>query len=133
MSNREPRQIVSFDVQMDKKSFDYRVLWTKQHGLKSTAQMETQHILTWFFRASIFAMSATRKTRSQSKALMLMRHYIPLLRRHSRCFARKIETPHAVVSVFVDTYSKFGAAKMKFRQNRAPNSRELPFSLSDFL
>ena|GEM_PF-6994302 len=34
---------------------------------------------------------------------------------------------------FVDAYNRFGVAKMKFRQNRVPNSRELAFSVLDFL
>ncbi|MDR0406117.1 MAG: IS1 family transposase, partial [Clostridiales bacterium] len=62
-----------------------------------------------------------------------LRHYIPILARRSRCFPRSIETLYAVVAVFVEAYNKFGAAKMKFRRNRDPNSRELPFSVLDFL
>jgi len=33
----------------------------------------------------------------------------------------------------VDAYNVFGVAKMKFRQNRNSKSRELPFSILDFL
>ena len=62
-----------------------------------------------------------------------LRHYIPLLRRRSRCFPRKLETLQAVLTVFVDAYNAFGVAKMKFRQNRDPKARELPFSVLDFL
>jgi len=62
-----------------------------------------------------------------------LRHYIPILARRSRCFPRKLETLRAVLEVFVDAYNKFGTAKMKFKQNRNPNSRELPFSVLDFL
>ena len=62
-----------------------------------------------------------------------LRHYIPVLARRSRCFARKLETLQAVMEVFVDAYNKFGEAKTRFRQNRDPKSRELPFSVLDFL
>jgi len=62
-----------------------------------------------------------------------LRHYIPLLRRRSRCFSRKLETLRVVLEVFVDAYNAFGVAKMKFRQNRNSKSRELPFSILDFL
>jgi len=62
-----------------------------------------------------------------------LRHYIPLFARRSRCFARKIETLFAVVDVFVAAYNRFGIAKMKFRRNRNSISRELPFSVFDFL
>jgi len=61
------------------------------------------------------------------------RHYIPILARRSRCFPRKIETLQAVMEVFVEAYNQFGEAKMKFRRNRDPNSRELPFSVLDYL
>ena len=60
-----------------------------------------------------------------------LRHYIPILARRSRCFARKLETLRAVLEVFVDAYNRFGIAKMNFRRNRS--SRELPFSVLDFL
>ena len=60
-----------------------------------------------------------------------LRHYIPLLARKSRCFARKLDTLKAVVEVFVEAYNRFGVAKMKYRRNR--KSRELPFSVLDFL
>ena len=60
-----------------------------------------------------------------------LRHYIPVLARRSRCFARKIETLFAVVAVFVDAYNRFGLAKYKYRQ-RNPKG-ELSFSVVDFL
>jgi hypothetical protein len=62
-----------------------------------------------------------------------LRHYIPVLARRSRCFARNLETLRAVIDVFVDAYNRFGVAKMNFRRNRNPKSRELPFSVLDFL
>ena len=62
-----------------------------------------------------------------------LRHYIPILARRSRCFAREIETLWGVIEVFVDAYNQFGVAKMKYRCNRDPKSRELSFSVLDFL
>ena len=62
-----------------------------------------------------------------------LRHYIPILRRRSRCFPRKLETLQAVLEVFAEAYNAFGVAKMKFRQHRNPNARELPFSVFDYL
>jgi len=38
-----------------------------------------------------------------------------------------------VVELFVQAYNAFGIAKWKFRQNRTSPSRELPFSVLDFL
>ena len=62
-----------------------------------------------------------------------LRHYIPILARRSRYFPRKLETLLAVLEVFADAYNAFGMAKLNFRQNRDLNSRELPFSVLDFL
>ncbi len=60
-----------------------------------------------------------------------LRHYIPILARRSRCFARTIETLYAVVAVFVDAYNRFGLAKYNYRQNKLKG--EFPFSVVDFL
>jgi len=62
-----------------------------------------------------------------------LRHYIPILRRRSRCFPRSLDTLNAVLNVFVDAYNAFGVAKMKFRHGRDPTARELPFSVLDFI
>ena len=37
-----------------------------------------------------------------------LRHYIPIVARRSRFFARTLETLRAVVEVFVDAYNRFG-------------------------
>jgi IS1 family transposase len=62
-----------------------------------------------------------------------LRHYIPILARRSRCFPRGIDTLRAVLEVFAVAYNAFGVAKMKFRHGRDPKSRELPFSVLDFI
>ena len=45
-----------------------------------------------------------------------LRHYIPGLRRRSRCFYRSLETLRAILSIFINAYNKFGEAKHKRRQ-----------------
>ena len=60
-----------------------------------------------------------------------LRHYIPVLARRSRCFARTLETLQAVVEVFVGAYNRFGAAKHAYRQRRPTGG--FPFALVDFL
>jgi len=62
-----------------------------------------------------------------------LRHYIPILRRRSRCFPRSLDTLNAVLKVFADAYNAFGVAKLRFRLGRDPNARELPFSVLDFI
>lgn len=60
-----------------------------------------------------------------------LRHYIPLLARRSRCFARSLETLSTVVDVFVHAYNKFGIAKYNYRKHNPKG--EIPFGLVDFL
>ena len=92
----------------------------------------------WFgYVDVIYPGKHVRNTRDKSDTYTVegvnadLRHYIPLLARRSRCFARKIETLCAVLDVFVDAYNRFGEAKVRFMEGRT--SRELPFSVLDFL
>ena len=59
-----------------------------------------------------------------------LHHYIPILARCSRCFARTLETLQAVVEVFVDAYNRFGAAKYAYRQRQSKGG--FSFALVDF-
>lgn len=60
-----------------------------------------------------------------------LRHYIPCLKRRSRCFPRKLENLQAVITVFVHAYNRFGLAKARLRA-RNPDAA-IPFSFFDFL
>ncbi len=60
-----------------------------------------------------------------------LRHYIPGLRRRSRCFYRSADTLRAVLSVYINAYNKFGDAKYRF-QLKYP-LKHYNFSLVDFL
>ena len=60
-----------------------------------------------------------------------LRHYIPVLARRSRCFARTLETLTAVMRVFVEAYNRFGLAKKHFYKHQTKG--EPPFGLVDFL
>ena len=62
-----------------------------------------------------------------------LRHYIAGLRRRSRCFFRKAETLIAVLSIFIDAYNKFGAAKLEYRMRHPGCGRDFHFSHLDFI
>ena len=71
-----------------------------------------------------------------------LRHYISGLRRRSRCFFRSMETLETVLTVFINAYTKYGEAKLKYgvpvqhRPNHGKHlhkHRELGFSILDFL
>ena len=130
--SREPRQIAGFDVAFD-------ISPARIQNIIDIAPPAERYCTDGYlgYIDIVYPGQHIRNVRNKSDTFTVegvnadLRHYIPLLARRSRCFARKLETLRAVVDVFVDAYNQFGLAKMKFRQNR--KSRELPFSVLDFL
>jgi len=134
MVSRNPRQIVGFDVAFDKSP--ERI----QRIVDDGPQARRYCTDGWRgYLDVIYPGKHIRNTANKSDTFTVegvnadLRHYIPILARRSRCLPRKLETLKAVVEVFAEAYSRFGEAKMLFRQNRNPNSRELPFSVLDYL
>jgi len=144
MISREPRQIISFDVQHDMKSF-------RLQGIVDNA-IEAKEYCTdgcVGYLDVIFPGKHRRNIRNKRDTHIIegvnadLRHYIAGLARRSRCFFRSLETLHAVLEVFIDAYNKFGEAKLKYRvpvvHKKTTNSKKLhkfrdtPFNLLDFL
>jgi IS1 family transposase len=144
MVSREPRQIVGFDVALDKSP-------ERIQAIVDSAP-EAQNYCTDGYLGYVDVIYPGRHIRNVSNKNDTftvegvnadLRHYIPILARRSRCFARKLETLRAVMDVFVDAYNKFGKAKLKYRvpTNHKSQSntkhlhkfRDLPFSLLDFI
>ena len=132
MVSREPRQIVGFDVALDKSpiriqrmvdsAFDAEEYCTDGYSGYVDIVYPGRHIRNIHNKKDTYTVEGINAD---------LRHYIPLLARRSRCFARKLETLYAVVDVFVDAYNRFGRAKHKYRQTRSHG--EIPFSVLDFL
>jgi IS1 family transposase len=134
MVSRLPRQIVGFDVAFDKSRERIQTIVDNAPPAKKYC---TDGYLGYI--DVVYPGEYHRNIHNKNDTFTVegvnadLRHYIPILRRRSRCFPRKLETLYAVVAVFVEAYNAFGIAKMKFRQNRNPKSCELPFSVLDFL
>ena len=134
MVSRLPRQIVGFDVAFDKSP-------ERIQALVDTAPPAENYCTDGYlgYIDVVYPGRHVRNIHDKNDTFTVegvnadLRHYIPLLRRRSRCFPRKLDTLQAVLRVFADAYNSFGVAKMIFRKNRNPNSRELPFSVFDFL
>ncbi len=132
MVSREPRQVVGFDVAYDKSP-------ARIQRIVDNAPYAEKYCTDGYFGYIdvIYPGQHIRNVRDKSDTFTVegvnadLRHYIPILRRKSRCFARKLDTLKTVLEVFVEAYNRFGVAKMKYRLNR--KSRELPFSVLDFL
>ena len=136
MVSRNPRQIVGFDVAYD------RTFERIQDIVDSSPPASEYHTDGfWNYVDVSYPGKHIRNIHDKSNTYTAesinadLRHYIPILARKSRCFARKLETLKAVMCVFVDAYNHFGKAKMEYRQRRGlgRESRELPFSIVDFL
>jgi IS1 family transposase len=130
--SRKPRQIVGYDVAFDKSPS--RI----QDIVDNSLVADTYHTDGWLgYVDVIYPGTHIRNTRDKSDTFTVegvkadLRHYIPILARKSRCFARKIETLQIVMNVFADAYNQFGIAKHKYRQRRMTG--ELPFAIVDFL
>ena len=134
MVSRKPRQLVGFDVAFDKSPERIQsIVDSAPEAKKYCTDGWTGYLDVIYPGRHIRNVSNKKDTFTVEGANADLRHYIPILARRSRCFPRKLETLQAVVEVFADAYNKFGVAKMKFRQNRDSKSREIPFSVIDFL
>ena len=132
MVSRNPRQIVGFDVAFDKSP--ERI----QRIVDGAPEAKRYCTDGWFgYVDVVYPGWHIRNTRDKSDTFTVegvnadLRHYIPILARRSRCFARKLETLQTVIVVFVEAYNRFGVAKHRYRLTR--QTGELPFSVLDFL
>ena len=133
MVSREPRQIVGFDVALDKTAA--RIQNIVDHAPPAEKYCTDGYV--GYLDVDYYGAHHVRNIHDKSDTFTVegvnadLRHYIPLLARRSRCFARKLETLRAVVEVFVEAYNQFGVAKNKWRLSHT--STELPFAIVDFL
>ena len=144
MISREPRQIVGFDAGFDKSP--ERIQRIVDNAPKAERYCTDEYLGYCdiaFWGEHIRNISDKSNTHNVESVNADLRHYIPGLKRRNRCFYRSIETLHAVLSVFVDAYNKFGEAKFKYRvptNHKSTNHakhlhkfRDLPFCVLDFL
>jgi len=130
--SRLPRQIVGYDVAYDKSPDRRQAIVDSAPEAKTYC---TDGCLGYV--DVVYPGKHIRNIRNKKDTYTVegvnadLRHYIPILARRSRCFARKPETLQAVIEVFADAYNKFGEAKYKYRKKRLTG--EIPFGVVDFL
>ena len=130
--SRTPRQIVGFDVACDKAPERIQKIVDAAPNAEAYC---TDGYLGYI--DIVYPGKHIRNVRDKKDTFTVeginadLRHYIPILARRSRCFARSLETLTAVVTVFVEAYNRFGLAKQHFRRYR-PNS-DFPLGFVDFL
>ena len=132
MVSREPRLIVGFDVAKDKSPKRIQRIvdnapWAREYCTDGWSG----------YIDVVYPGRHIRNTRDKSDTYTVegvnadLRHYIPILARRSRCFARSLETLQAVMDVFVEAYNRFGRAKHRYRLIH--ENSVFPFALVDFL
>lgn len=132
MVSREPRQIVGIDVAKDKSP-------ERIQAIVDNAPPAEQYFSDGYLGYTDIVYPGRYKQNIHNKNDTFtvegvnsdLRHYIPVLARRSKCFARKLDTLKAVIDVFVDAYNRFGKAKYLYRLKR--KTVEVPFSVLDFL
>ena len=144
MISREPRQIVGFDAAYDKsRTRIQRIVDNAPPAERYSTDGYLGYCDIDYFGEHIRNTKNKADTHNVESINADLRHYIPGLRRRSRCFHRTLETLHAVLHVYIEAYNKFGEAKMKLRIAAGRNAetttahshkyREVPFSALDFL
>ena len=129
--SRLPRQIVGFDVARDKSPERIqRIVDDAPESKKYYSDGWSGYIDVVYPGKFIRNVSNKNDTFTVESVNADLRHYIPILARRSRCFARRIDTLYAVVAVFVDAYNKFGLAKMHWQALHRKG--EVPFGIVDF-
>lgn len=132
MVSREPRQIVGFEISMEKSA---KII----QNIVDNAPEADFYCSDGYvgYLDVIYPGKHIRNVHDKSDTFTVegvnadLRHYISILARCSRCFPRSPETLKAVVSVFADAYNSFHLAVFKFRLLN-PN-RKFPLGLVDFL
>jgi len=132
MVSRLPRQIVGFDVARDKSR-------ERIQAIVDNAPEAEKYCTDGYlgYVDVVYPGRHVRNCRDKGDTHTVesvnadLRHYIPILARKSRCFARTVDTLYAVVDVFVEAYNSFGKAKMCYRALHEKG--EIPFSVLDFL
>ena len=117
MISPNPRQIVGFDVAHDKSPERIQnIIDNSPTAEKYCTDGYLGYCDVAYYGKHIRNVRDKENTHNVESVNSDLRHYIPILRRRSKCFARNLETFYAVLEVFADAYNKFGIAKQQFRQ-----------------
>lgn len=132
MVSRKPRQLVGFDVSMEKSAKyiqgivdhapDAKYYCSDGYVGYLDVVYPGMHIRNLHDKSNTFTVEGVNAD---------LRHYIPILARRSRCFPRSLDTLKAVLAVFAEAYNRFNMAVFNFRLVNP--KREFPLGLVDFL
>ena len=134
MVSREPRQIVAFEVDNSIRSGHIQAMVDRSPEAKNyytDGGVAYLDVIFWGeHRRNVHNKSDTYIIEGSNSDI---RHYIAGLRRKSRCFFRSLETLKAVLTLFINAYNQFGAAKHAFKTRHPDYGRDFPFSHLQFV
>lgn len=114
--NRNPRQIVGFDVAFDKSQKRIQQIVDNSPEAKYYCNDGyAEYIDIVYPGKHIYNSHNKNDTFTVESINSDLRHYIPTLARRSKYFSRKLETLKIVLEVFVNAYNLFGLAKYQYK------------------
>ena len=111
---RDNRNLIGFDIAKDKSTERIQKLvddTPKASFYHSDGYVSYQEVLYYGHFQHHYDKSETYTVEGLNADL---RHYIPFLRRKSRCFLRSLDTAQAVLKIFMYAYNRFCEAKLKY-------------------
>ena len=112
--SREPRKILGFDLAEDKEAERIQKIVdnsAKASSYHSDGLHAYRDVIYWGEHQYHLDKSETYTVEGINSDL---RHYIPFLRRRSKCFLRSLETGKMVLTIFMRAYNRFGEEKFNF-------------------
>jgi IS1 family transposase len=129
MVSREPRQIVAFEVDNAIRPEYIQAMVDRSPEAKNYYTDGGAAYLDVIFwgkhKRNVHNKSDTHIIEGSNSDI---RHYIAGLRRKSRCFFRSKETLTAVLTLFINAYNQFGAAKHAFKARHPHCGPDFPFN-----
>lgn len=134
MVSREPRQIVAFEVDNSIRSERVQAMVDRSPAAKNYhTDGGTVYLNVTFWGEHQRNIRDKSNTHIVEGSNADIRHYIAGLKRKNRCFFRSLETLHAVLTLFVDAYNRFGEAKRLYKERHPGCGRDFPFSHLRFI
>ena len=112
--SRDKRQIVGYDIAFDRSQ--ERIQKLVDNSAKASKYYSDAYSV--YSEICYEGHHTSLKNKSQTYTVEGVnsdfRHYIPALRRKSKCFFRSLETMKAVFKIFVHAFNQFALAKFDF-------------------
>ena len=112
--NRKTREIVGYDIA------ENRSIERIQHLVDNSPKANFYFSDVFPVYSQVYYDGSHKSLKNKSQTFTVesvnadLRHYIPALRRKSRCFFRSFDTIFAVFKIFVLAFNKFSLAKLRF-------------------